>query len=239
MYLCNGPFHKRTTSQTGSVHFLKVVVRVAEVLADHYFPDVISKMERKGLIIVSHLVGFVIHCLIFRGGYYRNVKWPCFRDDLATYEMSSVEKFTMVEMKLSLMMTPRMVLQSVACSPSNKQMDSKASLTAGGGLPMERTSTRCCFLIDLTAVKGNNHLPISVPNLQYKFSLLSSTQFVYVGFENLVVHHFDFPWFKILFNAVISTLYRCWYLTLIYYVVDLTLKSVNKILMYNHPNERY
>jgi len=63
MYLCNGPFHKRTTSQTGSVHFLKVVVRVAEVLADHYFPDVISKMERKGLIIVSHLVGFVIHCL--------------------------------------------------------------------------------------------------------------------------------------------------------------------------------
>ena len=70
--------------------------------------------------------------------------------------MSSVEKFTMVEIKLSLMMTPRMVLQSAACSPSNKQMDSKASLTAGGGLPMERTSTRCCFLIDFTAVTEKN-----------------------------------------------------------------------------------
>ena len=65
--------------------------------------------------------------------------------------MSSVEKFTTVEIKLSLMITPLMVLQSAACSPSNKQMDSKASFTAGGGLPIERTSTRCCFLIDFTA----------------------------------------------------------------------------------------
>ena len=62
----------------------------------------------------------------------------------------------MVEIKLSLMITPRMVLQSAACSPSNRQMDSSASLTAGGGLPMERTSTRCCFLIDFTAAKGKN-----------------------------------------------------------------------------------
>ena len=116
--------------------------------------------------------------------------------------MSSVEKFTMVEIKLSLMMTPRMVLQSVACSPSNKQMDSKASLTAGGGLPMERTSTRCCFLIDLTAVKGNSNLPLKVPNVKCKFSSLTSTLFVYARFENLVVNHFDFPWFKTSFSTV-------------------------------------
>ena len=65
--------------------------------------------------------------------------------------MSSVEKFTTVEMKLSLMITPRIARQSVAFSPSNRQIDSKASLTAGGGLPIERTSTRCCFLMDCTA----------------------------------------------------------------------------------------
>ena len=72
--------------------------------------------------------------------------------------MSSVEKFTTVEIKLSLMITPLMALQSAACSPSNKQMDSKASFTAGGGLPMERTSTRCCFLMDFTAkIKYNGN----------------------------------------------------------------------------------
>ena len=223
MYLCNGPFHKRTTSQTGTVNFLKVVVRVAEVLADHYLADVISKMERKRLIIVSDLGrgggggGAFLFTAFFQGNFYQNVKLPCCRDDLATYEMSSVEKFTMVEIKLSLMMTPRMVLQSVACSPSNKQMDSKASLTAGGGLPMERTSTRCCFLIDLTAVKGNSYLTISVPNVKCKFSLLTSTLFVYVRFENLVVNHFDFPWFKTLLALVIM-LYN--------YTVVLTFQSV-------------
>lgn len=55
MYLCNGPLYKRTTSQAGSVHFLKVVVRVAEVLADHYLANVISKIEEKSRIIVSDL----------------------------------------------------------------------------------------------------------------------------------------------------------------------------------------
>ena len=99
----------------------------------------------------------------------------------------------MVEMKLSLMMTPRIVLQSVACSPSNKQMDSKASLTAGGGLPMERTSTRCCFLMDFTAVKKDSNLTLSVLNLKFKLSLKASTAFVKGGFESLVVHRFDFP----------------------------------------------
>lgn len=33
-------------------------------------------------------------------------------------------------------------------------MDSKASFTAAGGLAMALTSTRCCFFIELTAIKG-------------------------------------------------------------------------------------
>jgi hypothetical protein len=70
----------------------------------------------------------------------------------STYLMSSVEKFTMVLIKFSLTMIDRMAFQSGAFSPSSKQIDSKAILTAGGGLAMERTSTKCCFLMDLTAV---------------------------------------------------------------------------------------
>ena len=62
MYLCNGPLYKRTTSQAGSVHFLKVVVRVAEVLADHYLANVISKIEEKSRIIVSDLEGLDTRC---------------------------------------------------------------------------------------------------------------------------------------------------------------------------------
>ena len=125
--------------------------------------------------------------------------------------MSSVEKFTMVEIKLSLMMTPRMVLQSVACSPSNKQMDSKASLTAGGGLPMERTSTRCCFLIDLTAVKKDSNLTLSVPNVKCYFPLLTSALFVYVRFENMVVNHFDFPWLKTFLHCSLCCIIILWF----------------------------
>lgn len=49
-------------------------------------------------------------------------------------------------------MTARIDFQSDAFSPSSKQMDSSASLTTAGGFAIERTSTRCCFLIDLTAV---------------------------------------------------------------------------------------
>ena len=78
----------------------------------------------------------------------------------STYEISSVEKFTTVEMKLSLMMAPRMVLQSAACSPRSRQMDSSANLTAGGGFPMERTSTRCCFLMDFTAARNGLHVSL-------------------------------------------------------------------------------
>ena len=65
--------------------------------------------------------------------------------------ISSAEKLTMVGMKFSLMMMERICFQSVVLSPSSRQMDSSASFTAAGGLAMDRTSTRCCFLMDFTA----------------------------------------------------------------------------------------
>jgi hypothetical protein len=49
------------------------------------------------------------------------------------------------------MMIPRIARQSLACSPNSKQIDSRATLTACGGLAIDRTSTKCCFLIDFTA----------------------------------------------------------------------------------------
>lgn len=70
------------------------------------------------------------------------------------YVMSSVLKLeTMVLIKLSLMMTARIDFQSLAFSPSNKQIDSSATFTIAGGFAMERTSTKCCFFIDFTAVR--------------------------------------------------------------------------------------
>lgn len=74
--------------------------------------------------------------------------------DGKTYEISSVEKLTMVLMKLSRTMILRMAFQSGAFSPKSKQIDSRATLTAGGGFAMDRTSTRCCFLMERTAVQG-------------------------------------------------------------------------------------
>lgn len=62
----------------------------------------------------------------------------------------------MVGMKFSLMMMERICFQSVVLSPSSRQMDSSASFTAAGGLAMDRTSTRCCFLIDFTAEHGGS-----------------------------------------------------------------------------------
>lgn len=70
----------------------------------------------------------------------------------STHVMSSVLKLMMVEMKFSRIKIPRSCRQSSSPSPSNTQMDSTASLTAAGGLARDRTSTRCCFLIALTAV---------------------------------------------------------------------------------------
>lgn len=56
------------------------------------------------------------------------------------------------------MMTARIDFQSLAFSPSSKQMDSKASLTTAGGFAMVRISTNCCFLIDFTAVHKQNKI---------------------------------------------------------------------------------
>ena len=67
--------------------------------------------------------------------------------------MSSVLKLTIVLMKLSFIMMPRIIFQSVVFSPSSRQIDSRAILTAPGGLAMERISTRCCLRIPLTAVR--------------------------------------------------------------------------------------
>lgn len=69
----------------------------------------------------------------------------------ALHLISSAEKLTMVGMKFSLMMMERICFQSVVLSPNSRQMDSRASFTAAGGLAMERTSTKCCFFIDFTA----------------------------------------------------------------------------------------
>ena len=65
--------------------------------------------------------------------------------------MSSVEKLMMVGMKFSLMRMDLMERQSVVGSPISRQMLSMAIFTAFGGFARERTSTNCCFLIDLTA----------------------------------------------------------------------------------------
>uniref|UniRef100_A0A3P8YHJ2 Uncharacterized protein n=1 Tax=Esox lucius TaxID=8010 RepID=A0A3P8YHJ2_ESOLU len=76
--------------------------------------------------------------------------------------ISSAEKLTMVGIKFSLMMMERICFQSVVLSPSSRQIDSRASLTAAGGLAMERTSTRCCFLIDFTADHGQKRAQVGV-----------------------------------------------------------------------------
>lgn len=66
--------------------------------------------------------------------------------------MLSVWKLTMVEMKLSRCNTERIAFQSVVDSPKRRQIDSRAILTGGGGLDIDLTSTRFCFLIDWTAL---------------------------------------------------------------------------------------
>lgn len=94
---------------------------------------------------------------------YRHWEWKEFKrggrdgDEFSSsaHVMSSVEKLeTMLLMKFSRMMTARMAFQSVAFSPRSRQMDSSATLTSAGGLPIDRTSTKCCFFIDLTAARS-------------------------------------------------------------------------------------
>ena len=45
-YLCYGPLNKRSTSHTGTIHFLKVVIRIAKILAQHDLTDVLPTLDR-------------------------------------------------------------------------------------------------------------------------------------------------------------------------------------------------
>jgi hypothetical protein len=45
-YLCNGPLDHGTTSHTGSIHFLEVVVRIAEVPDLHLLPNFITALQK-------------------------------------------------------------------------------------------------------------------------------------------------------------------------------------------------
>lgn len=55
-------------------------------------------------------------------------------------------------MKFSRIITARIDFQSVAFSPSSKQMDSRANFTTEGGFAIVLTSTSCCLRIDFTAI---------------------------------------------------------------------------------------
>lgn len=69
------------------------------------------------------------------------------------YVMYSVLNETMEFMKFSRITTARIDFHSDAFSPSSKQIDSNANFTIAGGFAIDRTSTRCCFLIDFTAIR--------------------------------------------------------------------------------------
>ena len=73
----------------------------------------------------------------------------------STHVMSSVEKLMMVGMKFSRIRILRMDFHSVVGSPINRQILSMAIFTSRGGEGRDRTSTRCCFFIPLTAVHQN------------------------------------------------------------------------------------
>ena len=46
LYLCYGPLNERSTSHTGTIHFLKVVIRIAHILAQHDLTDVLPTLDR-------------------------------------------------------------------------------------------------------------------------------------------------------------------------------------------------
>uniref|UniRef100_A0A803TJX3 Uncharacterized protein n=1 Tax=Anolis carolinensis TaxID=28377 RepID=A0A803TJX3_ANOCA len=96
--------------------------------------------------------------------------------------ISSAEKFTIVGMKFSRIMMERICFQSVVLSPKSRQIDSSASFTAPGGLAIERTSTRCCFFIDLTARQeqtrsGRRQTLIWKKTVKSKYTRSPSTNF--------------------------------------------------------------
>ena len=79
-----------------------------------------------------------------------------------TYAMSSVLKLTILEMKLSLIMMPLMAFQSTSGSPRRRQIASRACLTRTGGLGRARTSARCCFFIDFTAMEQRGQKSVQI-----------------------------------------------------------------------------
>lgn len=69
------------------------------------------------------------------------------------YVIISVLKLDTIELiKFSRIITARIDFQSVAFSPSSKQIDSSANFTTDGGLAIVLTSTSCCLRIDFTAI---------------------------------------------------------------------------------------
>lgn len=64
----------------------------------------------------------------------------------------------MVAIKFSRIITDRIERHSFAFSCRSIQTDSRAIFTLIGGFAIERTSTRCCFLIDLTALNVKSHI---------------------------------------------------------------------------------
>ena len=86
-----------------------------------------------------------------------------------SYEISSALKLIMVGMKFSRIMTVLIAFQSRAGSPKSRQIDSRADLTAKGGLDIDRTSTRCCRFIPFTAIDffSNFGFCSKCPNLEF------------------------------------------------------------------------
>ena len=81
---------------------------------------------------------------------------------LSTHVMSSVEKLMMVGMKFSRIRILRIDFHSVVGSPISKQILSIAIFTSRGGCGRDRTSTRCCFFMPLTAVHENKESLMSM-----------------------------------------------------------------------------
>jgi hypothetical protein len=175
--LSHGPLDQRTARVTGVVDLFEIVIGIVEVTSLHFFADVVTKTHSMRVWKSAKWLGWVdMLAFTSRDGGARPlqrtlktvrtnrrsdsvVRWLSEMASVSyqahAYLMSSVLKLlTTVLMKLSRMMTARIDFQSLAFSPSNKQMDSRANFTTAGGFAMVRISTNCCFLIDFTAVQN-------------------------------------------------------------------------------------
>lgn len=121
---------------------------------------------------------------------------------LFAYDILSVEKLTIIEIKFSLSKIERITFQSVVHSPNKRHIDSHANLTGCGGLVKERISTKFCFLMDCTAIKGkqkrnrNNlktRIIISTHNYYNKTSTIKClfSLNIYNLYESLTLLSFD------------------------------------------------